>query len=165
MKGNISLKDFILGVKKELQDASAEGAKNPFLELNQVELEAEFSLETSGGVEGGFSVFVKASIEEGATQSHKVKLIFSPIRNNFMFDISQPDSTDQTPGATSGLLPGIAPRQGSPKPSGPYFNIHPGVRIVPEIDMDEIIKRAVGEAVRVTNLKGGNDPGTGQDGM
>jgi hypothetical protein len=165
VKGNISLKDFILGVKKELQDASAEGAKNPFLELNQVELEAVFGLETAGRVEGGFSVFVKAEAKVDASQSHKVKLIFSPIRSNFMFDVAQPDPTDQTPGEIFGPLSGSSPRQGSPKPSGPFFNIYPGVRIVPEVDVDEIIRRAVGETVRVTNLKGGNDPGSGQDGM
>lgn len=165
MKGNISLKDFILGIKKELQDASAEGAKNPFLELNQVELEAEFGLETSGSVEGGFSFFVKAAAEGGASQSHKVKLIFSPIRSNFIFDIANPDSTDQTPGTLFDPLSGNAATHGSPKSPGPYFNTYPGVRIVPEIDMDEIIRRAVGETMRMTNLKGGGDPGSGQDGM
>jgi len=58
MKGMISLKDFILGVKKELQEASTEGSKNPFLELTQVELEAEFSLDATASAEGGFKFLV-----------------------------------------------------------------------------------------------------------
>lgn len=77
MEGGISLKDFILGVKKELQAASAEGSVNPFLELTQVELEAEFGLDAKGGV--GFDFFVKVDGETTAKQLHKVKLVFSPI--------------------------------------------------------------------------------------
>lgn len=80
MEGGISLKEFILGVKEELLNASAEGSKNPYLELNNVELEAEFELDLTGGVGGGLGIFVKAKIEGSAKQSHKVKLIFSPIK-------------------------------------------------------------------------------------
>lgn len=48
----ISLKEFITGVKQELQEASAEGAKNPFLELTQVELKAEFGMDAKASAEG-----------------------------------------------------------------------------------------------------------------
>jgi hypothetical protein len=160
MKGNISLKDFILGVKKELQDASAEGAKNPFLELNQVELEAEFGLEISGGVEGKFSFFVKATAEAGASQSHKVKLIFSPIRNNVMFSVAPSDSTDQTSGTP---IEPFSITSASSGP-GPYFHSYPAIRIGPDIDVDELVRKTIDETIRMTTSKVGGNQGSGEDG-
>lgn len=153
MKGNISLKDFILGVKKELQDASAEGGKNPFLELNQVELEAVFGLETSGSVEGGFSVFVRADAKVDASQSHKVRLVFSPIRDNVMLSMAPADSPDQASGTLVDSLPGGATRSMVPEPPGRYFYTHRGLGFVPGFDVDEIVRKAVGEAMRTTKPK------------
>jgi hypothetical protein len=97
MEGKISLKNFILGVKNELQDAAAEGSKNPFLELTHVELEAEFDLDATASAEGSFGFFVKASGETSASQAHRVKLIFSPIsaNNAMMFAVSPSDTTDK----------------------------------------------------------------------
>lgn len=82
MEGNISLKQFILGVKKELQEASKEGSQDPFLQLDTVELEAEFALDAKLAAEGKFCFFMKVEGETGGHQSHKVKLVFSPIKNN-----------------------------------------------------------------------------------
>ncbi len=161
MKGHISLKDFILGVKKELQEASSEGSKNPFLELNQVELEAEFGLETSAGVEGGFSFFVKANVEAGASQSHKVKLIFSPINNNFMFAVSPSAHTDKSTGESrAGLLQSDS---ASPNPRGPYFITYPDFRLTGNMDVDEIVNKAVSEAMKRSGFKNKGGRGSGED--
>ncbi len=153
MKGNISLKDFILGVKKELQEASSEGSANPFLELNQVELEAEFGLETSAGVEGGFSFFVKATAEAGASQSHRVKLIFSPVQNNIM--LALPPSELQAGEIIAGQLAG-----GAAKPHGPYFITYPDFRFTGNVD--EIVEKAVSEAIRKSGFKNEGGKGSGE---
>ena len=133
MEGMISLKKFILGVKRELQEASAEGSKNPFLELTQVELEAEFSLDATASAEGGFKFLVKVGGETSASQSHKVKLIFSPIAtgNPMMFAVAPEDATERATSASG---------TSSSKPVGPTFEI--------------ITPYAVGPANRRQNLIG-----------
>jgi len=179
MEGGISLKKFILGVKQELQEASAEGSDNPFLELTQVELETEFSLETSGGVEGGFSFFVKASAEAGASQSHKVKLIFSPILidNTTMHEASpsspsSPSSpTDQPPAPASGTS---SKRSGKPifvtiplvgstgrhqNPTGVYFTPHVVFDPKMDIDLEEIFKRTLLDLNKPNKKGGGSEDG------
>lgn len=141
MKGNISLKEFILGVKRELLEAAEEGSKNPFLQLNQVELEAEFGIETSAAVEGGFSVFVKAKADAGASQSHKVKLVFTPIKGDLGFQYFLPNVTGVPDGTESDTMPPILPtRQG-----GPYFHVYP--RAMPVVDMDAFVQEAVRKAL------------------
>lgn len=172
MEGGISLKKFILGVKRELQEASAEGSENPFLELTQVELETEFSLETTGGVEGGFSFFVKASAEAGASQSHKVKLIFSPISidNTIMYETSPSSPTNQPPNPASGTpfkknsgptfvtIPPLAGNTRQPqKPTGVYFMPH--VVFDPKIDIEEIVKQALLDLNKSDKKVGGSEDG------
>lgn len=164
MEGNISLKKFIFGVKRELQEASVEGSGNPFLELTQVELEAEFGLETSGGVEGGFSFFVKATADAGASQSHRVKLIFSPIKNNIMFAVSPPESTDQVTGETTYQLPSNSAKPSPQTPRGPYFSVLPDFQFAPKINVDEIVKKAISEAMRELDAKDNSNRGSGEDG-
>ena len=155
MEGNISLKDFILGVKKELQEASSEGSANPFLELNQVELEAEFSLETSAGVEGGFSFFVKANAGAGASQSHKVKLIFSPVHNNILFALPPSEQPTQNAGEP---IPGLLPI--GAKPHGPYFIAYPDFKFTGNVD--EIVEKAVNEALQKSGSKKEDGKGSGE---
>lgn len=84
MKGKIDLKDFILGVKEELVQASKEGSQKPFFELTEVEMEASFSLEASAEAKGGFKFLVSIQGGTNAEQSHTVTLKFKPIptRNN-----------------------------------------------------------------------------------
>ena len=140
MEGGISLKDFILGVKKELQEASAEGSKNPFLELAQVELEAEFGLDAEALAEGGFKFLVKVGGKASASQSHKVKLVFSPIKSSLAFAISPTDPTDYP---ASFFPPPPSPgKSGQTTPHGPYVFHVPG-EISRTIDIDEIVEQAI----------------------
>lgn len=76
----ISLKDFIQGVKKELISASEAGAANPILELTQLELEAEFSVAASANADGGFELFLKVGGEATASETRRVKMIFTPLK-------------------------------------------------------------------------------------
>ena len=82
MKGRISLKDFIHGVKRELLDTSESSKGVPAFEMTEIELEAEFILETVGKLEGGFAVFVKAEGEVTTSQTHKVKITMRPLKPN-----------------------------------------------------------------------------------
>ena len=82
MKGRISLKDFIHGVKRELIDTSATAEGDPAFEMTEVELEAEFVLEASAKVEGGFAFFVKAEGGTAASQTHKVKITLRPLKKD-----------------------------------------------------------------------------------
>lgn len=140
MKGGISLKDFILGVKEELKEASTEGSKNPFLELTQVELEAEFGLDAKASGEGGFKFLVKIGGETTASQLHKVKLIFSPINDNVAFALAPTDytsiSSDSTPKPTIDIT-------GHNPPSKPYVFHIPSVPVIGKSDIDEIVNEAI----------------------
>ena len=82
MKGRISLKDFIHGVKRELIDTSATAEGDPAFEMTEVELEAEFVLEASAKIEGGFAFFVKAEGGTAASQTHKVKITLRPLKKD-----------------------------------------------------------------------------------
>lgn len=146
MKGGISLKDFILGVKKELQEASTEGSKNPYLQLTQVELEAEFSLDAKALAEGSLMFLVKLGGETTASQLHKVKLIFSPIKNDVMFAVSPSDSTGETLDPDTGTFTIKPSRSGKPKPPGSYYFMLPNIGINQAVDVDEIVKKAIFEA-------------------
>lgn len=81
MKGRISLKDFIHGVKRELLETSASTEGNAAFEMTTVELETEFVLEASAKVEGGFAFFVKAEGGTSASQTHKVKITLRPLKS------------------------------------------------------------------------------------
>lgn len=140
MKGKISLKEFILGVKEELKEASVEGSRNPFLELSQVELEAEFGLDAKASAEGGFKFLVRVGGETSASQLHKVKLIFSPIRESVAFEVSSSHSTDHLPNMSTASLPTEA---SGPFSHGPYFLQTPEVRISPVIDIDKIVDKVM----------------------
>ena len=84
MKGRISLKEFIHGVKNEIIDA-AETSENPVaFEIVEVELEAAFALDAKA--EGSFSLFVKLGGETSASQSHKVKLKLMPLKQKNEID-------------------------------------------------------------------------------
>lgn len=78
MKGNISLKDFIDDVKKELIDASK--TESPFFLMEEVELEVSFGLNAKGKAGGKFVVF-ELGAEADASQMHKVKLKLTPYKN------------------------------------------------------------------------------------
>ena len=80
MKGNIDLKDFIIGVNNELISASRNRADEQFFELTEVEMEASFSLEAGAEAEGGFNFFVNVKGNASAEQSNKVLLRFKPLQ-------------------------------------------------------------------------------------
>ncbi len=79
MEGGLSLSDFIAGVKKELIQASKNGANEPFFELTEVELEANFVLGLSATAKGGLDFFVKLEGTTSGTQTHRVKIKLKPI--------------------------------------------------------------------------------------
>ena len=79
MKGNISLKDFIKGVKEEL--ISSIDNETPFFEINDVQLEVSFGVEVEA--EAGFKLFVfDAKTKGSASQSHKVTISLTPFVTN-----------------------------------------------------------------------------------
>ncbi|EIO4061422.1 hypothetical protein AB8J12_004425 [Vibrio vulnificus] len=78
MKGNISLKEFIDDVKKELMEASE--SDSPFFTMDEVELEVSFGLNAKGKAGGKFVVF-ELGAETNASQMHKVKLKLTPYKN------------------------------------------------------------------------------------
>ncbi|TON64218.1 trypco2 family protein, partial [Vibrio parahaemolyticus] len=67
MKGNISLKEFIDDVKKELMEASE--SDSPFFTMDEVELEVSFGLNAKGKAGGKFVVF-ELGAETNASQMH-----------------------------------------------------------------------------------------------
>lgn len=77
MKGNISLKEFIDDVKKELIEASK--SDSPFFIMDEVELEVSFGLNAKGKAGGKFVVF-ELGAEANASQMHKVKLKLTPYK-------------------------------------------------------------------------------------
>ncbi|MDX7900058.1 trypco2 family protein [Aeromonas media] len=77
MKGNISLKDFIDDVKKELIEASK--TKSPFFLMDEVELEVSFGLSAHGKAGGRFVVF-ELGAEIDSSQVHRVKLKLIPYK-------------------------------------------------------------------------------------
>lgn len=90
MKGNISLKDFIKGVKEEL--ISSLDNETPFFEINDVQLEVSFGVEVEA--EAGFKFFVfDAKAKGGASQSHKVTINLTP----FVLENPDPETSPQNP--------------------------------------------------------------------
>lgn len=75
MKGNISLKDFIEDVKKELLEASK--SESPFFTMDEVELEVSFALDAQAKAGGKFIVF-DIGAETKASQMHKIRLKLTP---------------------------------------------------------------------------------------
>lgn len=92
MKGNISLKEFIKSVKEELLDSLDE--KEPFFVLDEVELEAAFTLDVEGKA-GAKLVVVDIGGSTSASQVHRVKLKLTPF-----VEMNEPDNTppDGKPG-------------------------------------------------------------------
>jgi Trypsin-co-occurring domain 2 len=81
MKGNISLKEFIHQVRDELVEAQ-DLSKEPFYELDTVQLEVSFVLDITGGAKARL-VVVELGGETKASQTHKVTLMLKtlPIRS------------------------------------------------------------------------------------
>ena len=77
MKGHISLKNFIHQVRDELVQAQ-DPSKNPFYELQTVQLEVTFALEATGGAKGRL-VVVELGGETKASQTHKIILTLNPL--------------------------------------------------------------------------------------
>lgn len=133
MKGRIDLKEFIMGVKKELVEASRERVGQPFFELTDVEMETEFSLEASAEAEGGFKMFVSLKGSTKAFQSHKLTMKFKPLSDAAPEAIEGPLNTTGSDGVTGlqiigsggNLVPEVAigarydPRRHSP--GGPLY--------------------------------------------
>ena len=112
MKGNISLGDFIRGVKAELVQAANDRKDDPFFALTDVELEASFSLEAEGEV--GFKFVVAAKGATTASQVHKVTMKFKPI---------SPKATDEKAVQTRGEFFTIPIEDVSVVPGGPFVTI------------------------------------------
>jgi hypothetical protein len=111
MKGNISLKDFITQVSKELREGQATDPDKAFFELTGVSLEVSFSLDTTAKGSGKFIV-VDLGAETKATQIHKVVLQLNPLKRANAS--SPPDPSFHLTG------PQFAPPVSSP--NGPYFD-------------------------------------------
>jgi hypothetical protein len=77
VKGHISLKDFIHQVRDELV-AAQDKTKDPFYELESVELEVTFGLDIEGGAKGKL-VVVELGGKTKASQTHKVTLTLKPL--------------------------------------------------------------------------------------
>jgi hypothetical protein len=77
MKGHISLESFIRQVKEELV-AAQDTSGTPFYELETVQLEVTFALETTGGAKGKL-VVLELGGEAKASQTHKVILTLKPL--------------------------------------------------------------------------------------
>lgn len=86
MKGNISLKEFIDDVKKELMEASE--SDSPFFTMDEVELEVSFGLNAKGKAGGKFVVF-ELGAETNASQMHKVKLRLTPYKNQEVNEVAK----------------------------------------------------------------------------
>ncbi|EHA1127675.1 trypco2 family protein [Vibrio diabolicus] len=86
MKGNISLKEFIDDVKKELMEASE--SDSPFFTMDEVELEVSFGLNAKGKAGGKFVVF-ELGAETNASQMHKVKLKLTPYKNQEVNEVAK----------------------------------------------------------------------------
>ena len=99
MKGGISLKDFIQGVRKELEEARV-APEDAFFELDQITLEASFSLDVSG--KGGAKfVVLDVSGESKASQTHKVTLVLKPFTKASgigMLTLGSRNAGQKTPG-------------------------------------------------------------------
>jgi len=118
MKGKISLKDFIHQVRDELVNAQDE-SKEPFYELEDVELEVAFALEAKGGAKGKL-VVLELGGETKASQTHKVKLKLKPLKKDMNNNKSESSikkteqKTKQLPagGGGGGELPSLRDKRG-----------------------------------------------------
>lgn len=77
MKGSISLGDFIRQVKDELV-AAQDTSGHPFYELETVQLEVSFALETTGEGKGNLWV-IEVGGRATASEAHKVVLTLKPL--------------------------------------------------------------------------------------
>lgn len=77
MKGNISLKEFISQVSKELRNCQSRDPDNAFFELKGVTLEVSFTLDSSIKGSGKFIV-VDVGADAKASQVHRVTLQLDP---------------------------------------------------------------------------------------
>lgn len=100
MKGNISLKDFIQQVRKELVDAQ-DTTGDPFYELENVELEVSFALDIKGGAKWNL-VVVELGTEANAAQLHKVTLSLKPLKK----EVPSEPSDESKGGGGGGEIPG-----------------------------------------------------------
>jgi len=125
MKGRISLKEFIHGVKMELLDASESASGPAAFEMTEIELEAEFVLDATAKAEGTFAFFVKVEGGVSTSQSHKVKVKMRPLKppSAIGFTPSEASTTNWSAevSASSALGPpvfvdgsGVVPMQGFP---------------------------------------------------
>nr|MBV6629650.1 hypothetical protein [Oceanococcus sp. HetDA_MAG_MS8] len=134
MKGKISLKEFILGVKNELVEASESSADRPFFELMEVRLDAAFHLEAKAGAK--FKFLVEAGGETNAKQQHAVTLVFKPLpvaASSAQFGGGGGSGAALPPGFTTPVatvnIPGYFPNPNDPphpgglpgQPTGPVF--------------------------------------------
>ena len=104
MKGNISLKKFILQVKKELQQAQ-QSKDDAFFELTDVELEVSFSLQAKGGAKAKL-VVAELGGEGAATQAHKVRMKFSPLAVQESSESEEVESQKPRSGGGGGYIEG-----------------------------------------------------------
>lgn len=79
MKEKLSLKEFILNIKKELEDIQTDDYNKAFFELKEVNLEVSFVLDTSAEGSGKF-VVVDLKGATKSTQIHKVSVKLDPIK-------------------------------------------------------------------------------------
>jgi len=112
MKGNISLKDFIRQVSKELREGQSTDPDKAFFELTGVSLEVSFSLDLAAKGSGKFIV-VDLGAETKATQVHKVTLQLDPIKR------ARTSSSPDQPSNFKG--PQYAPSMPYPQ-TGPHYD-------------------------------------------
>ncbi len=83
MKGKISLKDFILDIKKELEEAQTKNLEEAFFELKEVNIEVSFVIDSSIKGSGKFIV-VDAEGTAKSTKTHKVSIKLDPIKTRLV---------------------------------------------------------------------------------
>ena len=133
MKGRISLKDFIQGVKQELLEASETTIGPAAFEMTEIELEAEFVLEATAKAEGSFAFFVKVEGGASTSQSHKVKVKMRPIKPATSIGISSTDianaswSTEVSIGSSLSQPMFVDGKGGIPLQGFPYIQHEPTI--------------------------------------
>lgn len=82
----LSLKDFILEIKKELTEVQTKNLDKAFFELKEVNIEVSFTLDTSVKGSGKF-VVVNVDGTTKASQVHKVSIKLDPIKHSIKKEI------------------------------------------------------------------------------
>ena len=93
MKGKISLKDFILEIKNELEEIQTKDIEKAFFELKEVLIEVSFALDASAEGSGKF-VVVDLKGTTKSTQTHRVSIKLDPIKRTL--ENSKNDFNDQS---------------------------------------------------------------------